>query len=86
MQKQIKNAQIEAIKKIREQFADEVFWLLEDWIDALDKASTENGLPSEPIMRERARIFKAQELAGLEADYEEEGDNDKEPRNADDKS
>lgn len=72
MQKQIKKAQIEAIKKIREQFADEAFWLLQDWIDALDEAPSENGLPSEPIMQERARIFKAQELAGLEVDYEEE--------------
>lgn len=28
-------------------------------------------------MQERARIFKAQELAGLEVDYEEEKEQDK---------
>lgn len=72
MRKQIKTAQIEAIKKIREQFADEVFWLLDDWIDALDEVPSENRLPSEPIMQERARIFNAQGLVGLEVDYEEE--------------
>lgn len=72
MQKPIKKAQIEAIKKNREQFADEAFWLLEDWISALDEAPSENGLPSEPIIQERARIYRAQELVGLEVDYEEE--------------
>lgn len=77
MQKSIKNAQIEAIKKIREQFADEAFWLLQDWIDALDEVPTENGLPSEPIMQERALIFKAQDLVGLEISYEEEKEQDK---------
>lgn len=72
MQKQIKKAQIEAIKKIREQFADEAYWLLDDWIDALDEVPSENSLPSEPIMQERARIFNAQGLVGLEVDYKEE--------------
>lgn len=71
MNEEMKKKQIEAIKKIREQFADEVYWLLEDWIDALDEVPTEDGLLSEPIMKERVRIFRAQELAGFEEDYEE---------------
>ena len=72
MQKQIKKEQIAAIREIREQFADQAYWLLEDWIEALDKVPIENGLPSEPVMIERARIYRAQELVGFEEDYEEE--------------
>lgn len=72
MNKEMKKEQIEAIKKIRERFADDAYWLLGDWIDALDEVSSEDGLPSEPVMKERARIFRAQELVGFEEDYEEE--------------
>ena len=71
MNKEMKKEQIEAIKKIREQFADQAYWLLEDWIGALGEIPTENGLPSEPIIKERVRIFRAQELIGFEEDYEE---------------
>lgn len=56
MNEEMKKKQIEAIKKIRRQFADEVYWCLENWLDALD---------------ERSRIFRAQELVGFEEDYEE---------------
>lgn len=71
MNEELKKKQIEAIKKIRERFADDAWFLLGDWIDALDEVPSEDELPSEPIMKERARIFRAQELVGIEEDYEE---------------
>lgn len=37
MNEEMKKKQIEAIKKIRRQFADEVYWCLENWLDALDE-------------------------------------------------
>lgn len=71
MNEELEKKQIEAIKKIRERFADDAWFLLGDWIDALDDVSSEDGLPDEPVMKERARIFRAQELVGFEEDYEE---------------
>lgn len=71
MNEELKKKQIEAIKKIRERFEDDAWFLLGDWIDALDEVPSEDGLPSEPIMKERARIFRAQELVGFVEDYEE---------------
>lgn len=71
MNEELKKKQIEAIKKIRERFEDDAYWLLGDWIDALDEVPSEDGLPDEPVMKERARIFRAQELVGFVEDYEE---------------
>lgn len=72
MNEEMKKEQIEAIKKIRERFADDAWSLLGDWIDALDEVPSEDGLPNEPVMKERSRIFRAQELVGFEEDYEED--------------
>lgn len=71
MNEELKKKQIEAIKKIRERFEDDAWFLLGDWIDALDEVPSEDGLPDEPVMKERARIFRAQELVGFVEDYEE---------------
>lgn len=71
MNEELKKKQIDAIKKIRERFADDAWFLLGDWIDALDDVPSEDGLPDEPVMKERARIFQAQELVGIVEDYEE---------------
>lgn len=71
MNEELKKKQIEVIKKIRERFADDAWFLLGDQIDALDDVSSEDGLLDEPVMKERARIFRAQELVGFEEDYEE---------------
>ena len=71
MNEELKKKQIDAIKKIRERFADDAWFLLGDWIDALDDVPSEDELPDEPVMKERARIFRAQELVGFEEDYGE---------------
>lgn len=47
MNEEMKKKQIEAIKKIRRQFADEEYWCLENWLDALDERSSGDEPPSD---------------------------------------
>ena len=40
-----KDKQIKIVKQLRERFEDDVYSLLQDWVDALDEAGTGDELP-----------------------------------------
>jgi hypothetical protein len=64
--------QIKIVKKLRERFEDDVYSLLQDWVDALDEAGTGDELPGEPLMDEYSRVFRAKDVIGSFDDYEDE--------------
>lgn len=67
-----RDEQIKIVKQLRERFEDEVYDLLDSWVDALDEAGTGDELPGEPLMDEYTRVFKAKDVIGSFDDYEDE--------------
>lgn len=67
-----RNEQIKIVKQLRERFEDDVYSLLQDWVDALDEAGTGDELPGEPLMDEYTRVFKVKDAIGTFDDYEDE--------------
>lgn len=64
--------QIKIVKQFRERFEDDVYNLLQDWVDALDEAGTGDELPGDPLMDEYTRVFKVKDAIGTFDDYEDE--------------
>lgn len=64
--------QIRIVKQLRERFEDDVYSILQDWVDALDEAGTGDELPGEPLMDEYTRVFRAKDEIGTFDDYEDE--------------
>nr|DAM90539.1 MAG TPA: hypothetical protein [Caudoviricetes sp.] len=67
-----RDEQIKIVKQLRERFEDDVYSLLQDWVDALDEAGTGDELPGEPLMDEYTRVFKAKDVIGSFDDIESE--------------
>ena len=67
-----RDEQIKIVKRLRERFEDDVYSLLQDWVDALDEAQTGYDLPGEPLMDEYTRVFKVKDAIGTFDDYEDE--------------
>lgn len=65
-----RDEQIKIVKRLRERFEDQVYDLLDSWVDALDQAGSY--LPGEPLMDEYTRVFKAKDVIGTYEDYEDE--------------
>ena len=65
-----RDEQIKIVKQLRERFGDDVYDLLDSWVDALDQAGAY--LPGEPLMDEYTRVFKAKDVIGSFDDYEDE--------------
>lgn len=67
-----RDKQIKIVKQLRERFEDDVYSLLQDWVDALDEAGTGDELPGDPLMDEYTRVFKVKDAIGTIDDYEDE--------------
>ena len=67
-----RDKQIKIVKQLRERFEDDVYSLLQDWVDALDEAGTGDELPGDPLMDEYTRVFKVKDAIGTFDDYEDE--------------
>lgn len=65
-----RDEQIKIVKQLRERFEDQVYDLLDSWVDALDQAGSY--LPGEPLMDEYTRVFKVKDAIGTFDDYEDE--------------
>lgn len=57
-----RDEQIKIVKRLRERFEDDVYDLLDRWVDALDEAQTGDEWPGEPLMDEYTRVFKVKDF------------------------